>query len=538
MVERRNENRSRTLLAGKIAFNGRRSVIDCIVRNLSDTGACLQITNSAGIPTTFELVLDAEPRGRPCKLVWLTDTRAGVEFADARPASAQEPLEIAAAKSASSGPGGLEMLRGELLALRSALDDVPVGIVLLDADTRAQFVNRAFRKMWKLPDIKAESRPPFVALMYHGRDTNAYAVPSEGLDAYVAERVAHVRSGDPRPLDLRLANGEVIRLQCTVLPSGGRMLCYTYVTDIVQHSDELAMLKGALDQIPSGIVLLDAQLNAQFMNSALQRLWHVSDEQAARKPPYAELVNDSRKSGVYGVPPEALDGLIAGRLAVVRAGDPMPMDIPHQDGRIVRSQCSVLPNGGRMVTYTDVTDLVARANEFERLAGIDALTGLRNRREFERLAEAEWSRFQRYLRPLSLLLIDIDEFKQINDRLGHEAGDDALKEIASICGADRRASDVVARLGGDEFAVLLPETELREARVVAERLRRHVAAPTKDVGASVTVSIGIAAATLSMSGVGALLRAADKALYEAKAAGRNCVIAAQENVTALRAAAE
>ena len=81
MVERRTETRNRTLLAGKIAFNGRRSVIDCIVRNLSDNGACLQITNSAGIPTTFDLVLDGEPRGRPCKLVWLTDTRAGVEFA-------------------------------------------------------------------------------------------------------------------------------------------------------------------------------------------------------------------------------------------------------------------------------------------------------------------------------------------------------------------------------------------------------------------------------------------------------------------------
>src|ERR1043165_5936538 len=287
-----------------------------------------------------------------------------------------------------------------------------------------------------------------------------------------------------------------------------------------------------------GIVLLDTQLNAQFMNTAVRRLWGVPDAQADRKPAYIELVSDSRKSGAYGVPPEELDELIASRLAVIRAGDPMPMDIPHKDGRIIRSQCSVLPNGGRMVAYTDVTDLVARANEFERLAGVDALTGLRNRREFERLAEAEWSRFQRYLRPLSLLLIDIDEFKQINDRLGHEGGDDALKQVASICGVDRRVSDVVARLGGDEFAVLLPETELREARVVAERLRRHVAALPREPGPSVTVSIGIAAAALSMSGVGALLRAADKALYEAKAAGRNCVIGAQDNVTVLRAAAE
>ena len=83
-----------------------------------------------------------------------------------------------------------EQVRSELLRLRTALDLVPVGIVLLDADTRAQFINRAFRRMWRLSDEKADSRPPFVALMYHGRDTCAYAVPANDVDAYVARRVA------------------------------------------------------------------------------------------------------------------------------------------------------------------------------------------------------------------------------------------------------------------------------------------------------------------------------------------------------------
>ena len=540
MDERRGESRNKSLLAARIVFNDRRSVIDCVIRNFSDTGACLQIANSTGIPTTFELVTDGGSRRRPCKLVWLTDTRAGVEFADAQRASAgiaalDAPFVRAAATAV---PAGVDMLRGELLALRAALDDVPVGIVLLDADTRAQFINRAFRRIWKLPDAKADSRPPFVALMYHGRDTKAYAIPPDDLDAYVTERVAHVRSGDPTPLDLRLANGEVIRLQCTVLPSGGRMLCYTYVTDIVQHSDELEMLKGALEQVQPGIILLDGQLHAQFMNSAVRTLWDVPDEQAHRKPAYVELVSASRKSGVYGVPPEELDALIARRLTAIRAGDPTPMDIPHKDGRIIRTQCSVLPNGGRMVTYTEVTDLVSRANEFERLAGLDGMTGLYNRREFERLADAEWARFQRYLRPLSLGLIDIDRFKEINDRLGHEAGDKAIRHVASACNSARRTTDIVSRLGGDEFAILLPETDLQQAHVVAERLRREISGTAQDP--EVTVSIGVASATLGMSGIGALLRVADRALYEAKAGGRNRVAAAKDesNVRDLRAAAE
>ena len=385
MMERRQEHRSRTLRSGKIVFNNRRSVLDCLVRNLSDGGACLQVNSTAGIPLTFELVVDGDGASCQCQLVWMSETRAGIEFRDRntthddRDGSATDAMPPPAKPTApAEGRGGTDILRTELLTVRAALDEVPVGIVLLDSDTRAQFINRAFRKMWRLPDAKADSKPPFVALMYHGRDTNAYDVPSGDLDAYVAERVAHIKAGHPKPLNLRLANGEVIRMQCSVLPSGGRMLCYTYVTDIVRHSDELEMLRGALDQMQQGIILLDEFLNAQFMNRAVRDIWRVSDEQADRKPPYVELVSDSRKTGTYGVPQDQLSKYIAGRIAVVRAGDPTPTDIPHSDGRIIRSQCAMLPNGGRMVTYTDVTDLVRRAAQFEQLATLDGMTALQS----------------------------------------------------------------------------------------------------------------------------------------------------------------
>src|SRR6185369_10620944 len=251
----------------------------------------------------------------------------------------------------------------------------------------------------------------------------------------------------------------------------------------------------------------------------------------------------SIKTGTYGVSPEELSKFIAGRVAVIRAGDPAPMDIPHSDGRIIRSWCATLPSGGRMLTYTDVTDLVRRANQFEHLATIDGLTGLCNRRQFDLLAEAEWKRFQRYYRPLSLLLLDVDCFKQINDRLGHDAGDRVLKEVARLCAEGRRSSDIVARLGGDEFVLLLPETELPDANAVAERVRRSVEqfVLPHDTGNGfpITVSVGVAMAAAGMSGTGALMRAADKALYEAKSAGRNCTRTVQEASTAnYRAAAE
>lgn len=95
-------------------------------------------------------------------------------------------------------------------------------------------------------------------------------------------------------------------------------------------------------------------------------------------------------------------------------------------------------------------------DDLKTLAAIDGLTGLYNRRHFEALSVAEWARFQRYLRPLSILIIDVDHFKAINDRFGHDVGDSALKIISNVCNSVKRDSDISARIGGEEFALLLP----------------------------------------------------------------------------------
>jgi hypothetical protein len=101
-------------------------------------------------------------------------------------------------------------------------------VVLLDSDMRAQFINREFRRMWDLPDATADRKPAFVALMYHGRDTHAYQVADADMDAYVAERIRLVRSGDMAPVVMRRSKGDVLQMQCAVLPDGGRMLTYSY----------------------------------------------------------------------------------------------------------------------------------------------------------------------------------------------------------------------------------------------------------------------------------------------------------------------
>ena len=124
--------------------------------------------------------------------------------------------------------------------LSAALDQVDIGIVLLDSDTRAEFINRAFRDYFALSDEKADSKPPFIALMYHGRDTGAYEMPEEELSAFIAERTEKMRTGDSTPININLRDGRVLRFSCTALPDGGRMLSYTPVTELVRRTDDPA----------------------------------------------------------------------------------------------------------------------------------------------------------------------------------------------------------------------------------------------------------------------------------------------------------
>jgi diguanylate cyclase (GGDEF)-like protein len=174
------------------------------------------------------------------------------------------------------------------------------------------------------------------------------------------------------------------------------------------------------------------------------------------------------------------------------------------------------------------------AAELELLATTDGLTTLLNRRHFESLAQAEWARFQRYGRPLSLMVLDIDKFKSINDTFGHDVGDLVIKAVAATCKATKRQTDILGRIGGEEFAMLLPETDETAAEVAAERLRKTIqdctrVLPDKDI--KVTVSIGIAGATLSMAAFEVMLKRADEALYKAKRSGRNRVVRATRSLS-------
>ena len=154
----------------------------------------------------------------------------------------------------------------------------------------------------------------------------------------------------------------------------------------------------------------------------------------------------------------------------------------------------------------------------------DALTGVGSRRLIEDKLEAECARSKRYKRPFSVGIIDLDNFKTINDVLGHAAGDDALKKVAACMKSQKRTPDILGRYGGDEFVILMPETKAQDAAVLLERVRAKVQQTRVAENISMTISCGIAQGLPDQSdSPSEIIRRADLALYEAKSAGRNCV---------------
>jgi diguanylate cyclase (GGDEF)-like protein len=167
--------------------------------------------------------------------------------------------------------------------------------------------------------------------------------------------------------------------------------------------------------------------------------------------------------------------------------------------------------------------------EIYRLTILDGLTGIHNKRYLLEFLDRELARSARHQRPLSLIMVDVDEFKSVNDRFGHLGGDYTLREMVSCVRHTVRREELFARYGGEEFAIVLPETTLEGARVAAERIRTHVAQHRfnfDDQAFQITVSLGVFTTAGDESLAPAeLIRQADQKLYLAKHAGRNCVVA-------------
>lgn len=184
-------------------------------------------------------------------------------------------------------------------------------------------------------------------------------------------------------------------------------------------------------------------------------------------------------------------------------------------------------SGHVLVAHGNITERKLIELELARLAHTDMLTSLCNRRHYMELSEIELSRTARHGGPLSLLMLDIDHFKRVNDTHGHHVGDTVIQKLAAVCRDQLRDLDVIGRLGGEEFAVTMPQTDQAQAMQIAERLRRAIEAASvplpKGLPVRFTISIGVTTLASSQTNLETLLDQADQALYRAKNSGRNRV---------------
>jgi diguanylate cyclase (GGDEF)-like protein/PAS domain S-box-containing protein len=295
---------------------------------------------------------------------------------------------------------------------------------------------------------------------------------------------------------------------------------------------------AVLDHIPLGVLVIDPELRVVFWNACLEEWTGIARADVVGrdvrervpqlwKPRYASRLRNLFENGAPCVFSSQLH--------------PHLVPAPLRSGRlrVEHTTAVAIPNEGggylALLTLQDVTSLTDAMAELRRArdearerASTDALTGVGNRSHFLATAGRALAQARRHHRDLSLLMLDVDRFKTINDTYGHAAGDAVLLSLVRVCTGVLREGDVLGRLGGDEFAVLLPETGPDRAAQVADRLHEALGRQGSEWEGRrlpLEVSVGVASLASEVDTLDALLGRADEALYEAKRQGRNCVVA-------------
>lgn len=321
---------------------------------------------------------------------------------------------------------------------------------------------------------------------------------------------------------------------------GELLLVHGFVSQAVGSEEErLALemshqcLQEAINALPMGIAIYDQHDRLVMFNPEATEQAPYRDGGELIGQTFETLIRRSLARGsitdALGCEEEWLRERLAGRGRLER-----PLLRPRADGRWMHLYEVTTPSGCLVMARLDVSELVQktealeRSNELlEQLSITDALTGLANRRQFDRHLHAEWQRSMRNHQPISLLLIDVDHFKRYNDHYGHVAGDACLRQLAGILyDCAQRSGELVARYGGEEFAVLLPGTDSAAAMAVAQRCMEELAAAriahaNSPVADCLTCSIGVATVVARQDLVPeSLVRSADEALYQVKSSGR------------------
>lgn len=284
------------------------------------------------------------------------------------------------------------------------------------------------------------------------------------------------------------------------------------------------VLYDAVEALPDGFVLYDENDRLVICNERFREIYPQCAANLVPGNTFEAIIRGGLEKRQY---PDAIgreEDWFAERMLEHR-NPTKSVEQRLRDGRWMRSMETKTNHGGTVGFRVDITELKMREAQLTNLLTTDALTGALTRREILQRGDDESKRASRYDRPLSLVYVDIDHFKSINDSYGHAAGDKALKRLTAIFRRMIRETDHFGRIGGEEFLLILPETDLNGATTIADRIRQLVETSVVKVGhhsIQITISIGVACRT-DDSPFEEVMNLADRNLYKAKNGGRNQV---------------
>lgn len=376
---------------------------------------------------------------------------------------------------------------------------------------------------------------PWAASSLAGNREDILAMPVESFFVVPADRerildmIRTIGRVDDIELSLRRVDGTEFwaRVNVSLIEFDHQPALFSTFMDITRRKIAEESMKqshrdltAVTDSVPVLIVRVNKDYSCIFANSTFAH-WLEVDKDVLIGKPFADFLEE--KEGRRFV--DLAKKVFAGEHIQTEGDLPTPKGlrtlqvqmVPHfEQGQIASI----------FIVATDITEQKKQQEQLRELAATDELTGLLNRRECFAIASHEFLQSQRYLRPLSVAMIDIDFFKKVNDEYGHAVGDQALRQMAALLNGFIRESDILGRIGGEEFLVLMPQAKLEAAVEVADRLRKAASGLViinKKRKIQMTISIGVASLFPTMRSFDELLFKSDEALYRAKKNGRNRV---------------
>ena len=416
--------------------------------------------------------------------------------------------------------------------LDTAVENMTQGLTLFDQSRRLVICNQRYIEMYRLSPDVVKPGCHLRDLITHRNELGFIQVD---VDGYCTRILGHAARGET--VTLQSTEGCTIQIQHRPLPDGGWVATHEDITertrqekDVLQQATELARINmqfdAALSNMTQGLCMFDGERRLVVWNERYAELYRLQPDLLKVGTAHEAIIADRISRGI--LKGETSQSATRKKIAIL---DQLPRDTASSrveefaDGRFILVTRQPMPDGGWLATHEDITERRRAEAEIIHLARHDALTGLPNRSEFNAKLETASKRLKRNGGAITVMMIDLDKFKDVNDTLGHPAGDQLLIEVGKRLQSTVRETDVLARLGGDEFAIIQEDASNQHEAAIALALRivEAISQPFDLNGnrASLGASIGIVLAPEHGIDPEGLLKRADLALYDAKANGRN-----------------